>query len=151
MQTRFKTLYDYVYYLKDSIEQMEDESQASVADETNSIKIMTLHQAKGLEYPVVFLYHCDETPLRDSVKSKSVTVDKNFGLLSKIPLYDNYFSEYYSAPIVSIYDFISSKRNLAEVKRLFYVGITRARNSLYLSASYVKDFNYNKDSFMGLF
>ena len=150
-QKGFKTLYDYVYYLKDSIEEIEDESQASVTDESNSVKIMTLHQAKGLEYPVVFLFHCEETSLSDSVRSKSITVSKNFGLLSKVPLNNNYFSDYQAAPIVSIHDFISEKKNLAEIKRLFYVGVTRAKNHLFLCSSFVKDFNYRKDSFMGLF
>ena len=149
-QQDFKTLYDYVYYLKDSIEQIEDESQASVTDESNSVKIMTLHQAKGLEFPAVFLFHCEETSQHDSVKSKSISVDKNFGLLTKVPLDNNYFSDYLSAPIVSIHDFISEKKNLAEIKRLFYVGVTRAKDYLFLEASFAKDFNYKKDSFMGL-
>ncbi|MEO8398808.1 MAG: 3'-5' exonuclease, partial [Ignavibacteriaceae bacterium] len=146
----FKTLYDYVDYLKDSIQQIEDESQASVTDESNSIKIMTLHQAKGLEFPAVFLFKCDETSQKNSVRSKSIIVDKNFGLLTKVPLEENYFSDYESASIVTIYDFINDKKNLAEIKRLFYVGITRAKNYLFLSASFVKEFNYKKDSFMGL-
>ncbi len=149
-QQDFKTLYDYVYYLKDSIEQTEDESQASVTDESNSVKIMTLHQAKGLEFPAVFLFHCEESTQRDSVKSKAITVDKDFGLLTKVPLNNNYFSDYQAAPIVSIHDFISEKKNLAEIKRLFYVGVTRAKNHLFLCASYAKDFKYKKDSFMGL-
>ena len=112
---------------------------------------MTLHQAKGLEFPVVFLFHCEEYTQSDSVKSKSITVDKNFGLLTKVPLNNNYFSDYQSAPIVSIHDFISDKKNLAEIKRLFYVGVTRAKDYLFLCASFTKDFNYKKDSFMGLF
>ena len=150
-QQDFKTLYDYVYYLKDSIEQTEDEAQASVTDESNSVKIMTLHQAKGLEFPAVFLFHCEESTQSDSVRSKAITVDKNFGLLTKVPLNNNYFSDYQTAPIVSIHDFITEKKNLAEIKRLFYVGVTRAKNNLFLCASFVKDFKYRKDSFMGLF
>ncbi len=149
-QQDFKTLYDYVFYLKDSIEQLEDESQASVTDESNSVKIMTLHQAKGLEFPAVFLFHCEEAAQHDFVKSKAISVDGKFGLLTKVPLNNNYFSDYLSAPIVSVHDFVSEKKNLAEIKRLFYVGITRAKNYLFLEACYSKEFNYKKDSFMGL-
>ena len=64
----FKTLYDYVNFLKESIEGLEDESQAALADESDSVKVMTLHQAKGLEYPAVFLYNAHETTYSDKVK-----------------------------------------------------------------------------------
>ena len=77
----FKTLYDYVSYLKDSIELSDDESQAAIAEETDSVNIMTLHQAKGLEFPAVFLYKCNEVSSKNITKSKRVSVDKSFGCL----------------------------------------------------------------------
>ncbi len=150
----FNTLYDYIDFLKDSIERMEDEAQAMPAEDSNltdsgSVKIMTLHQAKGLEFPAVFLFKCDDRSKSDAIRAKMVLVDKNFGLLSKIPLNENYYSEYQSAPIIGAANYISSKKNIAELKRLFYVGITRAKDYLFISAEN-KD-SYPKDSFMGLF
>ncbi len=146
----FGTLYDYVNFLKSSIEQIEDEAQAAVSDESNSVKIMTIHQSKGLEYPAVFLYKCDEQSRSDSVKSRSVSVNKKFGLLTKVPVNGNFFAEYETAPLIGISNLISYKKNIAELKRLFYVGVTRAKDFLFLSASYKKDFNYGPDTFMGL-
>jgi len=149
-QQSFRTVYDYLNFLKESIEKTEDESQASVAEESNSVKIMTLHQAKGLEFKVVFLFKCDEASLMSSVHSKKITAAKKIGLLTKVPVNENYFSEYESAPVVNIYNHIVKKKDIAEIKRLFYVGITRAMDYLFISASFKKDFNYSENTFMGL-
>ncbi len=144
----FKTMYDYVNFLKNSIEEMEDEAQAAIADESDSVKVMTLHQAKGLEYPAVFIYNAHETTSVDRVKKGSIQVDKNYGLLTKVPANDDYFSEYESAPISSLFDYVAAKKETAELKRLFYVGATRAKNYLFISAE--ESENYKAGSFMGL-
>jgi len=149
-QQSFRTVYDYLNFLKESIEKTEEEAQASVAEESNSVKIMTLHQAKGLEYKVVFLYKCDETAQVSSVTSKKITSAKKIGLLTKIPVNENYFSEYEAAPVTNIFNHIAKKKDIAEIKRLFYVGITRAMDYLFISAAYKKDYNYNEASFMGM-
>jgi ATP-dependent helicase/nuclease subunit A len=149
-QQGFRTVYDYVNYLKDSIEKIDEEAQAAVAEESNSVKIMTLHQAKGLEYKAVFLYKCDETIQKNPAKAKQVNVDKKTGILTKIPLNENYYLEYVSAPVVNIYNHISSRKELAESKRLFYVGATRAMDYLFISAGLKDKFNYSSDSFMGM-
>lgn len=146
----FRTLYDYVNFLREAIGEVEDESQAVISDELNSVKIMTIHQAKGLEFPVVFLYRCGESSRKPSVKAKSVLVNKEFGLFTKVPLNENYFGEYYSAPIVQLSDYINDRKNIAEIKRLFYVGITRAMNQLFLSASLKSAMSAKADSFIGL-
>jgi ATP-dependent helicase/nuclease subunit A len=146
----FRTLYDYVNFIREAIEEVEDESQAVISDELNSVKIMTIHQAKGLEFPVVFLYRCGESSRKPSVKTKSVLVNKEFGLFTKVPLNENYFGEYYSAPIVQLSDYINDRKNIAEIKRLFYVGITRAENNLFLSASLKSALSAKADSFIGL-
>ncbi|MHB8578899.1 MAG: UvrD-helicase domain-containing protein [Ignavibacteriaceae bacterium] len=146
----FKTIYDYVTYLKESIEQSHEEAQASISDDANSVKIMTLHQAKGLEFPVVFLFNSGDSKKSDSTKSKSITISKDFGLLAKLPLNEKYFDEYISAPIIGINNLITYKKNIAEVKRLLYVGVTRAKYYLFISATPVKDMSFSKESFMGL-
>ncbi len=144
----FKTMYDYADFLKNSIEEMEDEAQAALADESDSVKVMTIHQAKGLEYPAVFIYNAHETSFVDRVKKGSVQIDKNYGLLTKVPINEDYFGEYESAPISSLYDFISSKKEAAELKRLFYVGVTRAKKYLFITAEECE--NYKPGSFIGL-
>ncbi len=146
----FRTLYDYVEYLRESIELSGDEAQASVTEESDAVKIMTLHQAKGLEYPAVFLYKCDDITRKSTAKTKEVIVSKTFGILTKLPRRQDYFAEYESAPVLGINDFINSKKNRAELKRLLYVGITRAKNYLFISATAPRKEKYNSESFMAL-
>jgi ATP-dependent helicase/nuclease subunit A len=146
----FKTLYDYVDYLKDSISKLEEEAQAGLAEQLNAVNILTLHQAKGLEFLVVFLYNSHEESKNDIVISKSVTIDKAFGLLTKIPLNNDYFGEYKSAPIISVRDYMERRKNLAEIKRLFYVGITRAEKHLFISASSKGKSKFPLTSFINL-
>lgn len=74
-------------------------------DSEKSISLMTMHQAKGLEYPVVFIVGLDE------------------GLFPSKRSLD--------------------EGNLEEERRLFYVGITRAKEKLYLTSSQVRR-NYGK-------
>ena len=146
----FKNLYDYVSSLKESITQLEDEAQAAVTSEGNSVKIMTYHQAKGLEFKAVFLHKSDEPVKKESIKSKSISIDKRLGLLTKVPVNNNISAEYQKAPIVGIYDLIETRKNLAEFKRLFYVGVTRAIEYLFICGRKIKEYNYDNNSILGM-
>ena len=67
-------------------------------EEEESVTLMTLHSAKGLEFPVVFLVGMEEE-------------------------------------IFPGYKSIGEPKELEEERRLCYVGITRAKNNLYLTCS----------------
>ena len=146
----FRTLYDYVNFLKESIGKVEDESQAAIADELNSVKIMTIHQAKGLEFPIVFLYRCGDSSKKSSIKSKSIIIDKSFGILTKVPLGGDYFGQPHSAPIIGLSNYINERKNLAEVKRLFYVAVTRAKNQLFICSNTEQALSAAEDTFIGM-
>ena len=60
----------------------------------NAVQMMTIHQSKGLEFPVVFLFKTDEAGLSNSIKAGEVKIDKKYGLLTKVPLNQNVFDDY---------------------------------------------------------
>ena len=130
----FKGLYDFVDYLKDSIKAQEDEEQAEINFNDDKVKIMTIHKAKGLEFEAVFLYKCNTSVKKDLVITKSISVDKDLGILTKTPSRTGYFEPYISAPINGLYNYISYKKHAAENKRLLYVAITRAIDYLFICA-----------------
>ncbi len=82
--------------------------------ENNAVNIMTVHSSKGLEFPVVFLVSL--------VAQRFPTRDRR----EQIPIPDQLIKE-----VLPTGDY-----NLQEERRLFYVGMTRACDLLFLSASY---------------
>ena len=146
----FKNLYDFTIFLRESIEGYEEEGQAQVVHDENTVKILTVHQAKGLEFKNVFLFGCNEKAMEDSARAKSISFDKNFGILTKVPLDQNYFNKYSAAPIVLLYNYIIQRKNSAETKRLLYVAATRAKENLFISGS-IKNEKIKPGSFMDLF
>ena len=145
----FKNLYDFTVSLKEFIIGYEDEGQAQVAESKNSIKLMTIHQSKGLEFKAVFIYGTNSKGQEDNVKAKELSISKEYGLLTKVPIDKKYFTNYSVAPIAAFHNYKIKRKNYAELKRLFYVAVTRAVQYLYISASH-KDYKPVKDSFYEL-
>jgi ATP-dependent helicase/nuclease subunit A len=99
-----------------------EEAKANINTEgMNAVKIMTIHAAKGLQFPVVFLPSLDEDNL---TRSGSIVIEEDGERLSL---------SYEEDPNKrkKIGHFIRRKeKELEEEKRLFYVAITRARDFL---------------------
>jgi ATP-dependent helicase/nuclease subunit A len=147
----FRNLYDFVKHLDEASKENLDESQAEGLFSETGVKLLTIHQAKGLEFPIVFLYRCESYPDSSSNKARSITVNKDIGLLFKIPPADNPLKEFIVPQIVSINDFIEQKKDLAEIKRLLYVGVTRAINKLFVTFEKNKKNEYRAGAFIKLF
>ncbi len=81
--------------------------------ENNAVNILTIHSAKGLEFPVVFLVNL--------VSARFPTIERK----EQIPIPDELIKE-----ILPEGDF-----HMQEERRLFYVGMTRARDLLYFTGA----------------
>lgn len=79
----------------------------------NAVNILTIHSAKGLEFPVIFLVNL--------VSNRFPSMERR----EQIPIPDAFIKE-----ILPEGDF-----HLQEERRLFYVGMTRARDLLYFTAA----------------
>lgn len=116
----FNNLYDFVErlkYLKDTAR----EGQAAVEETAEVVKIMTIHAAKGLEFPVVIVPFCDMKTYRQG----SLIVNDQVGVL---PFIRN------EVPAeLSLYQRFEKQNEQAEITRLFYVACTRARDKLILT------------------
>ena len=107
----------------DHLEQLAvgDESNAAI-DAEDSVSLMTVHAAKGLEFPIVFVVNMNRgtgtgrAPIRVGVDAAGE---------STVAIAD-YQSEA---------DEDAAARDREETKRLLYVALTRARDRLYLSGS----------------
>lgn len=147
----YRNLYDFVNFLGDAISGEEDEPQAAVSSIQNAVQMMTIHQAKGLEFPVVFIYKAEDYGQSTTTKSKSIFVNKHLGLLAKVQDNTNPTGDYLQLPVTVLNDFIEKKKNIAEIKRLLYVAVTRAKEKLYISAELKKDKEPHKESFIYFF
>jgi ATP-dependent helicase/nuclease subunit A len=106
----------------DHLEQLAvgDESNAAI-DATNAVSLMTVHAAKGLEFPVVFLVNMGRGT--GGVRAPIRVADVGGEAAVAIADYQSEADEDAQA------------RDREESKRLLYVALTRARDRLYLSAT----------------
>jgi ATP-dependent helicase/nuclease subunit A len=104
-----------------------DESNA-VIEALDAVNLMTVHAAKGLEFPVVFVVNLARgatgppRPVRVVVNGPEGEPSVSIG------------------PFVSETDEVEREREKEETRRLLYVAATRARDRLYLSST-LKDGN----------
>jgi ATP-dependent helicase/nuclease subunit A len=98
-----------------------DESNA-VLEALDAVNLMTVHAAKGLEFPVVFVVNLAKGA-SGPPRPVRVTVDGETGEASVSV-----------GPFVSETDEAEREREKQETRRLLYVAATRARDRLYLSA-----------------
>ena len=132
-QSGFTALADFIEMLYQTIilDPREGEAQIALEDE-GTVKIMTIHQAKGLEFPIVFCPYLEQTP---RVNTRTLRFDSDFGMAVKIR--DPYSRYEEKAPFLhGLIEFREGQKQTAELKRLFYVAVTRARDQVYLVGAY---------------
>ena len=129
----FHSLFDFVERLKILIEREPRESQAPPEIAENCVQILTVHGAKGLEFPVAFLPFLDQKFRHDSAPY----IDASLGIAFPVPGRSEAEEELHT-PYFELMKRGSELKREAEEKRIFYVACTRARDLLVLSGRVVE-------------
>ncbi len=96
------------------------------ADSSGSVQIMTVHQAKGLEFPVVVIGDAGSAP----GGSGSLLLD---GVLGIVPYIESLSGDKRVPLVWKLASAREARKEAAENKRLLYVAATRARDRLLVS------------------
>ena len=115
-----------VRYLEELGEAGDDPSAADVDPDLDAVALLTVHQAKGLEFPVVFVANMVETRFPARGRPPRLALAAELGGSDEIVPRDPRAPE---APTAL------DEEALREERRLAYVALTRARDQLYLTAS----------------
>jgi ATP-dependent helicase/nuclease subunit A len=120
---------DFVKYVHDFEAIGSRESEGQLDDSANAVKLMTIHQAKGLEFPVVIIP--DLHRLRPSWEGYFL-LDRHRGLTLKVP---NGRGQMVSGRTFTLFSERAQWRENFESMRLLYVAATRAQDRLILSGA----------------
>ncbi len=144
-KTSFNGLYSFLAYITEVIAGKEKFSTASENAEENTVKIITIHKSKGLEFPVCFIAGASAS---STAESKPIHYADGFGIAIKpkddtgLALVDN--------PACAAIDFYNKRTESLEELRVLYVALTRAREQLYIYATmrrsgYVEEMETRKE------
>ena len=110
---------------------------ADVGAEDDSITLTTIHNSKGLEYPIVFLIGCDQS-LSKGRENHDVKINENFGFALKY--YDVENNQEAVGVKMQAISHEKKNKDFVEEMMIFYVALTRAKNKLYLFGKYDEKF-----------
>ena len=134
------TYQDFLIYLEKMIENKESIKYSLNKEINNSVKIMTIHKSKGLEFPI-----CYYTGLTNKFNTRDLKerfiYDDTLGFITPI-LYDNRFL---NTILHTLYKNNYLKEDISERIRLLYVAMTRAKEKMILITSLKEDEVDNND------
>ena len=130
--TGMRGLYNFIRYLEAMLEADVDDGGADNTEaDTDSVRIVTIHGSKGLEYPIVFLARCSDG---DSDKDKSViAADDELGIASDYT--DLEVGIRYPSLKKTVIKLKNKEEDKGESLRLLYVAMTRAKEKLIITGN----------------
>ena len=133
--TSFIGLFNFLRYIEKIKELKDDQGLAQVLDENdNVVRIMSIHQSKGLEFNYVFVSGCGSIyNTRDSWDSNLIQTDIEYGIaLDDFNIKENYCLQSYLKGRIAT---AKKYNNMKEEMRMLYVAITRAKKRLFVTAA----------------
>lgn len=133
---------DFVRFVRDFEETGGRESEGQIDDSADAVRLMSIHQSKGLEFPVVIIPDLHRQP--DNRREWWV-LDRHRGLTVKVP--DGRGRQVAGAAFITFAE-RAKRREEFESMRLLYVAATRAQDRLILSGA-AKDLVSLRSSWLG--
>ncbi len=119
-----KTIYEFSSYLDEIFDNELDIKFKTNNDSTNSVKIMTIHTSKGLEFPICYFSGFTSKFNLPDFKDR-IYFDNKYGIV--VPKVDKFYKD---TIIKTITKNIGVKEDISERIRLFYVALTRAEEKM---------------------
>ncbi len=124
----FLGLADFIAQLSEFVVRQPDEPLAAThSEDTNVVRLMSIHQSKGLEFPIVVVPDMNRVPHGGADR---VHLDADLGPLVRAPSSDDQESGVCG---YDLWRFAEKGEEAAEMNRLLYVATTRAADHLILS------------------
>lgn len=122
----------FINYLEEAMHSPKPISAFRNQPSQNSVRMVTMHKSKGLEYPIVFVSGLGHSP-KDKNSSKRVLFHPDYGIGA------NYIDEKqrFSYPTLTKKALLIALRDeaVSEEMRTLYVALTRAKEKLIITAS----------------
>ena len=94
----------------------------------DSVKVLTMHSSKGLEYPIVILDNLS-APFR-KMDADEVFVEENYGLAPRA--FDSVNMVKHSTVLRRLHEIAEAESSIADDLNLYYVALTRAKYGLHM-------------------
>ena len=111
-------------------------------EETRGVQLLTIHKAKGLEFPVVILANAGNSGRGSSEASEPYYLSDTHGLTLRFSKRGNYF--------YALGKEENARKERAEAKRLLYVALTRARSHLIVSGCHNRNNRSGEDALLNV-
>ena len=145
----FSGLFYFIRYIEKAKQKEYDEGEANIYSEKDDLlRIMSIHQSKGLQFKVVFLSSLQKNFNKQDLR-ESILLDEELGMAS--PYLDQETRIKYPSLQLSAIKEKMEEENQAEELRLLYVAMTRAEEKLIMTgvvknlASYMEKHPVNED------
>jgi ATP-dependent helicase/nuclease subunit A len=132
---------DFVRFVRDFEESGGRESEGQIDDSADAVRLMSIHQSKGLEFPVVIIPDLHRQP---DNRRAWWALDRHRGLTLKVP---DGTGRLASGFAFTEFTERAKMREVFESMRLLYVAATRAQDRLILSGA-VKDLGSMRTSWL---
>ena len=150
IETTGKTIDDFVVYLETIFKDDYKVNFSTDLPDSNSVKIMTIHKSKGLEFPICYFAGFKKLITFSDLKD-DILYDNKYGII--LPYFNEYQKDLFTKELL--------KRNtkleeISEKIRVLYVALTRAKEKMIivtpnLDNEYIKISNFEKSKYKSFY